>query len=123
MMENEPTSSHKVLRPDFPTTPIERRNRRKTDNPTGGDGGNGMEVRLSKIETDIAVIKNSLGWIKGLGGGIFALVTLLIGLSVGGYFGLAGKVEDNAKSLVRIESSADHITKQLDGMAKLPNKN
>lgn len=119
----EPTSSNKVLRPDFPTTPIERQNRRKTDNPTGGDGGNGMEVRLSKIETDIAVIKSSLGWIKCLGGGIFALVLLLVGFSVGGYFGLAEKVEDNGKSLAKIETSINHITKHVGGITKTSNKN
>ena len=63
-MKNEPTSSEKVLRRDFPTTPIERRNRRKTDNPTGGDGGNGMEARLARVESDVEYIKRDVGEIK-----------------------------------------------------------
>jgi hypothetical protein len=122
MTKNSASSGAKVLYFPQVSTGAVKFGRRQTDS-FGGNGGGGMELRLSKIETDIAVIKNSLSWIKGLGGGVFALVLLLIGLSVGGYFGLAGKVEDNAKSLVKIESSMGHITKQLDGIAKVSKKN
>jgi len=63
-MKNEPTSSDKVLRPEFPATSVDRQNRRKTDNPTGGDGGNGMEARLAKVESDIEYIKRDVGEIN-----------------------------------------------------------
>jgi len=63
-MPNEPASSNPVVYSDFPTTPTHLRNRRKSDTPTGGDGGNGMEARLAKVESDVEYIKRDVTEIK-----------------------------------------------------------